>query len=127
MAVRLLETIEVHSGYDFPYINPLHLIPGYAGEWKQGLSIVIMFEDKYKFHTKKSVVNEMSYIVYNCLHPQVLVSMTSIITTSTVTMPVRSCGGIGCLGQTSNGESLTLPRTRFKRSKESSNNITTAD
>lgn len=32
MTVRLLETIEVHSGYDFPYINPLHLIPGYAGE-----------------------------------------------------------------------------------------------
>jgi len=32
MAVRLLETIEVHSGYDFPYINPLHLIPGYAGK-----------------------------------------------------------------------------------------------
>lgn len=31
MAVRLLETIEVHSGYDFPYINPLNLIPGYAG------------------------------------------------------------------------------------------------
>ena len=32
MFVRLLETIEVHSGYDFPYLNPLHLIPGYAGE-----------------------------------------------------------------------------------------------
>ena len=31
MAVRLLETIEVHSGYDFPYINPLNLLPGYAG------------------------------------------------------------------------------------------------
>lgn len=31
MTVRLLETIEVHSGYDFPYLNPLHLIPGYAG------------------------------------------------------------------------------------------------
>lgn len=31
MFVRLLETIEVHSGYDFPYLNPLHLIPGYAG------------------------------------------------------------------------------------------------
>ena len=31
MFFRLLETIEVHSGYDFPYLNPLHLIPGYAG------------------------------------------------------------------------------------------------
>jgi len=31
MMVRLLETIEVHSGYDFPYLNPMHLIPGYAG------------------------------------------------------------------------------------------------
>ncbi|XP_065185659.1 methylsterol monooxygenase 1-like [Sycon ciliatum] len=30
MSVRLLETIDVHSGYDFP-LNPLHLIPGYAG------------------------------------------------------------------------------------------------
>lgn len=28
--VRLLETIDVHSGYDFP-LNPLHLVPGYAG------------------------------------------------------------------------------------------------
>ena len=33
MVVRLLETIEVHSGYDFPYLNPLHLIPGYAGTY----------------------------------------------------------------------------------------------
>ncbi len=30
--VRLLETIEVHSGYDVPYINPLHLLPFYAGK-----------------------------------------------------------------------------------------------
>lgn len=28
---RLLETIDVHSGYDIPWINPFHLIPGYAG------------------------------------------------------------------------------------------------
>lgn len=28
---RLLETIDVHSGYDIPYLNPFHLIPGYAG------------------------------------------------------------------------------------------------
>lgn len=28
---RLMETIDVHSGYDVPYANPLHLIPGYAG------------------------------------------------------------------------------------------------
>ena len=31
MFFRLLETIDVHSGYDFPF-NPLHLIPGYAGK-----------------------------------------------------------------------------------------------
>jgi methylsterol monooxygenase len=30
MLARLIETIDVHSGYDFPF-NPLHLIPGYAG------------------------------------------------------------------------------------------------
>uniref|UniRef100_A0A8C4RAU0 Methylsterol monooxygenase 1 n=1 Tax=Eptatretus burgeri TaxID=7764 RepID=A0A8C4RAU0_EPTBU len=27
---RLLETIDVHSGYDWPW-NPLHVLPGYAG------------------------------------------------------------------------------------------------
>ena len=32
VAVRLLETIDVHSGYDIPYINVFHLIPGYGGE-----------------------------------------------------------------------------------------------
>jgi len=31
VTVRLLETIDVHSGYDIPWINPMHLIPGYAG------------------------------------------------------------------------------------------------
>lgn len=31
VTVRLLETIDVHSGYDVPYLNVLHLIPGYAG------------------------------------------------------------------------------------------------
>ena len=31
VTVRLIETIDVHSGYDIPYINPLHYIPGYAG------------------------------------------------------------------------------------------------
>ncbi|KAL6466886.1 hypothetical protein MHYP_G00246900 [Metynnis hypsauchen] len=30
VTVRLLETIDVHSGYDIP-LNPLHLIPFYAG------------------------------------------------------------------------------------------------
>ena len=29
---RLIETIEVHSGYDIPYLNPLHLLPFYAGK-----------------------------------------------------------------------------------------------
>ena len=33
MAVRLVETIDVHSGYDLP-LNPLHLIPGYAGTYR---------------------------------------------------------------------------------------------
>ena len=30
--MRVLETVEVHSGYEIPYLSPLHLIPGYAGE-----------------------------------------------------------------------------------------------
>ncbi|PIO36745.1 hypothetical protein AB205_0217570 [Aquarana catesbeiana] len=30
VTVRLLETIDVHSGYDIP-LNPLHLVPFYAG------------------------------------------------------------------------------------------------
>lgn len=30
VTVRLIETIDVHSGYDIP-LNPLHLIPFYAG------------------------------------------------------------------------------------------------
>ncbi len=40
MFIRLLETIEVHSGYDFPYLNPLHLIPGYAGECYGHVSVL---------------------------------------------------------------------------------------
>ena len=31
--VRLLETIEVHSGYYLPYLNLFHLVPGYAGKY----------------------------------------------------------------------------------------------
>lgn len=31
VTVRLMETIDVHSGYDVPFLNPFHLIPGYAG------------------------------------------------------------------------------------------------
>jgi len=31
VTIRLLETIDVHSGYDIPYLNPFHLIPFYAG------------------------------------------------------------------------------------------------
>lgn len=31
VTVRLLETIDVHSGYDIPFVNPMHLVPGYAG------------------------------------------------------------------------------------------------
>ena len=33
MAVRLIETVDVHSGYDIPYVNVLHLIPGYGGRY----------------------------------------------------------------------------------------------
>lgn len=32
VTVRLLETIDVHSGYNVPYINPFHLVPFYAGK-----------------------------------------------------------------------------------------------
>jgi len=31
LAVRMLQTIEVHSGFYFPYFNPLYLLPGYGG------------------------------------------------------------------------------------------------
>ena len=31
VTIRLLETIDVHSGYDIPYVNVLHLLPFYAG------------------------------------------------------------------------------------------------
>lgn len=31
VTIRLMETIDVHSGYDIPFINPMHLVPGYAG------------------------------------------------------------------------------------------------
>lgn len=31
VCVRLLETIDVHSGYDVPYTNIMHLIPFYGG------------------------------------------------------------------------------------------------
>ena len=43
MFVRLLETIEVHSGYDFPYLNPLNLIPGYAGKKTSDCIRVLFF------------------------------------------------------------------------------------
>jgi len=31
LVLRLLETTDVHSGYYFPYFNPLYLLPGYGG------------------------------------------------------------------------------------------------
>lgn len=31
VTVRLLETIDVHSGYDVPYLNVFHLFPFYGG------------------------------------------------------------------------------------------------
>jgi methylsterol monooxygenase len=30
LAVRTMQTNDAHSGYDFPYLNPLYLIPGYG-------------------------------------------------------------------------------------------------
>ena len=42
MVARLLETIEVHSGYDIPYINPYYLIPGYAGVYNIESLLYIM-------------------------------------------------------------------------------------
>ena len=33
VTIRLLETIDVHTGYDLPWINPLNLLPFYAGQW----------------------------------------------------------------------------------------------
>lgn len=31
LATRMVQTIDVHSGFDFPWLNPLYLIPGYGG------------------------------------------------------------------------------------------------
>lgn len=44
MVVRLLETIDVHSGYDIPYINVFHLIPGYAGIYVLAIQYVQLSE-----------------------------------------------------------------------------------
>ncbi|KAL5010100.1 hypothetical protein ScPMuIL_012405 [Solemya velum] len=52
VVIRLVETIDVHSGYDFPYLNPLHLIPFYAGA---------RFHD---FHHKNFVGNYASTFTY---------------------------------------------------------------
>jgi len=31
LAIRMLQTTDVHSGFDFPYLNPLYLLPFYGG------------------------------------------------------------------------------------------------
>jgi methylsterol monooxygenase len=31
LAVRMIQTTDVHSGFDFPWFTPLYLIPGYGG------------------------------------------------------------------------------------------------
>jgi methylsterol monooxygenase len=31
LLVRMMQTTDSHSGYDFPYFNPLYILPGYAG------------------------------------------------------------------------------------------------
>lgn len=31
LAVRMVQTTEVHSGFDFPFLNPMYLLPGYGG------------------------------------------------------------------------------------------------
>lgn len=85
MTVRLLETIDVHSGYDIPYINVFHLIPGYAGKWHINLypirtrrwqpqeinSIVKLLQ--FELRSKRvlllaTVCNDMSqHIITNCV------------------------------------------------------------
>ncbi|XP_014667528.1 PREDICTED: methylsterol monooxygenase 1-like isoform X2 [Priapulus caudatus] len=52
VAVRLLETIDVHTGYDIPWLNPMHLIPGYAGS------------RAHDFHHQNFVGNYSSTFVY---------------------------------------------------------------
>ncbi|CAK9303676.1 unnamed protein product [Gordionus sp. m RMFG-2023] len=49
---RLLETIDVHSGYDIWFLNPFHLLPGYAG---------VRFHD---FHHMNFVGNYSSTFVW---------------------------------------------------------------
>jgi len=31
IALRLLDTIDTHTGYDVPFLNPMNLVPGYVG------------------------------------------------------------------------------------------------
>lgn len=31
LAIRMIQTTDVHTGYYFPWLNPLYLIPGYGG------------------------------------------------------------------------------------------------
>lgn len=83
MSVRLIETIDVHSGYDLP-LNPLHLIPGYAGRFvhvscspNQDVllfpppSLFVLFTLRLKILSRKSsmrVKNKTVYPEANLMH-----------------------------------------------------------
>ena len=101
MFVRLLETIEVHSGYDFPYLNPLHLIPGYAGE---------------------QFINSFTqYCYYFVVVLKVQDSTTFIIKTLMATILPLSTGGTGCLEQIASTRSLWLNKKQNRRQKNCCN------
>ena len=101
MTVRLLETIEVHSGYDFPYLNPLHLIPGYAGSFIKLIGFIV----------------DLFFVPFI---EQEHVFMIFITITSTEIMHRHSYGGTGYLVQT---HSIKNSWSRKKRRIEVHNYI----
>ena len=54
--MRLLETVDVHSGYDLPWVNPMHLLPGYGGQLTLSYNnkIVIILMDSYAIISHKN-------------------------------------------------------------------------
>ncbi len=59
MMARLVESVEVHSGYDFPYLNPMHLIPGYAGTYNHVRCRNGLFEYNY-YYVKLWLISSFS-------------------------------------------------------------------
>ena len=96
MATRLLETIDVHSGYDFPYLNPLNLIPGYGGTRDSKWCLAYLLHFTCIFWVNRS---------------QVPVSMTSITRTSLETTPPALCGGTSCSALMPSTRNMSSPRT----------------